>query len=140
MGRDIKDLRTVKLIDEETGEVLSRFPTYFPPKLKLYGWFMVWQNGLDRLAEDKEITGVTLRVLLKMLAHLDYENYTNISQAEISRELSISKSLVSRSVKQLLDKGIIIKANKIGNVQRYRLNELYGWKGKMKNMVINGGQ
>ena len=95
---------------------------------------MTWEAGMERLARDPDMTGEAYRVFLKMVSNLDWENYIKITQKEISEDLGIRKQNVSRAVKLLVEKGIIIKGPKSGLSNTYRLNEFYGWKGKIANM------
>ena len=79
------------------------------------------QNELAIIAEDKEITGLTLRVLMILLSELDSENYAPVRQKEITQRLEIHQPNVSKSIKQLVDKNIILKA-KDGSTTVYKLN------------------
>ena len=122
------------MVDKATGEELPGLPVYRQTRTKVRGWFMTWEAGMERLASDPDMTGESFRVFCKMAANLDYENYIKITQKEISESLGIRKQHVSRAVKLLVNKGIIIKGPKSGMSNTYRLNEFYGWKGKIKNM------
>ncbi len=126
--------RKLGLVDLETGEVLPGVPCYFPAKVRVQGWFMGWQVGFERLASDPELTLEAHRVMNMLLANLDFDNYIQITQKEISEALGMKKQNVSRAMKLLVDKGIIIKGPRSGRIATYRLNEFYGWKGKVKNM------
>lgn len=95
------------------------------------------------------LNGEQLRVLLALLAELDYENFIQVAQADIAEKLNINKVNVSRSVKALLDVGVIFEGPKVGRSKTYRLNEQFGWKGSVPNhkkalknglSVINGGR
>lgn len=122
------------MVDKATGEELPGLPVYRQTKIRARGWFMTWEAGMERLASDPDMTGEAFRVFFKMVANLDYENYIKITQKEISESLGIRKQHVSRAVKILVDKGILIKGPKSGLSNTYRLNEFYGWKGQMRNM------
>ena len=125
------------MVDKATGEELPGLPVYRQTKTKARGWFMVWENGLERLAKDSEITGESFRILIYMLSKLDYENYIKVTQKDIVKALNIRKQNVSRAVKLLVSKGIIIQGPRSGKSFTYRLNEFYGWKGKIRNMKTN---
>ncbi len=63
------------------------------------------QDALKILA--KELTGEQFKVLMLMLADLDYENFIQIAQADIADALEMQKTHVSRAVRALLDVGVI---------------------------------
>jgi DNA-binding MarR family transcriptional regulator len=100
---------------------------------KLQGWFMGFQRAFLELAKDKEITGETRRVLDWMFGSLDFENFIVVDQGVVAKELDLKQPNVSRSIKKLLEKGIIEKGPKMGNYASYRVNLNYVWKGKAKN-------
>ena len=86
------------------------------------------------MAQDREITGEVGRVLYYFFGKLDFENYIHVAQTDIAEALSLQKANVSRAVRTLCDKEIILKGPKTGRIITYRLNPEYGWKGKVKNM------
>ena len=65
------------------------------------------QDALRILA--KELTGEQFKVLMLMLADLDYENFIQIAQADIADTLEMQKTNVSRAVRALLDVGVIFE-------------------------------
>jgi hypothetical protein len=86
--------------------------------------------------------------LLFLFGQLDFENYIHISQQDIASGLGMQTSHVSRAMKLLTKKQIILEGQKNGRIKCYRLNPNYGWKGKVKNLeehrreqfkVIQGG-
>ena len=127
--------KVVGYIDERTGDEYG-FPVIFGLKRNPYakGWIMNSQEALDILAEDKDLKGITYRVLLKVCARVDFENWVHLPLKEIADELGIDKSHVSRNIKLLVEKGVLIKSQKIGRSYAYRLNPDFGWKGKVKNL------
>lgn len=141
-------MKNKELLDQETGEVMyAVFPVI--PKLKTKRWFMAFQDPILSIAQDKELSGEPLRVLLYLMSKIDYENYLQVMQKRISEDLDMHKVNVSKAIKMLVDKGIILEGPKIGQCKTYRLNEHYGWKGKVKNLqkasaerfkVITGGK
>ncbi len=97
------------------------------------------QAGLLTLAQN--LTGEQLKVLLTLLADLDYENYIQVPQSEIAEKLSMQKTHVSRSVKALINLGVVVEGPRVGKSKTYRLNEQFGWKGsvsKHKQALKNG--
>lgn len=136
-------------IDTSTGEEVGSFVAIIRPKQKsaFQRHFTMNQDALKILA--KTLTGEQFKVLMILLAELDYENYIQVAQADIAESLDMQKTNVSRSVKVLLDLGVILLGPKVGRSHSYRLNPQFGWKGTVANhkralkhglSVINGGK
>lgn len=123
-------------VDGKSGEVLGQgHLVWFAEKEKAPGgWFMLYQEALERLVTDKDITFDPTRVLIYMFAHVDYENHIWLSQAEIADALGMKRPNVSKAIKLLLEKEIIALGRKVGRSHTYRLNPDFGWKGKVKNL------
>lgn len=122
------------LVDRSTGELMNGHLVYFPTKVRAEGWFMAWQEGFERLAQDKEITLEARRVLDYVFARLDFENHLRMSQADIARALDMKPGNVSRAIKLLMSKDILLIGEKVGRSYTYRLNADFGWRGKVKNL------
>lgn len=90
------------------------------------------QTPLDTIADDTRFTGETLRVLLKLCAKLDFENWVNVSQADLARQMGLKPGNFSRAITKLLAEGILLKGPSVGNRKTYRLDPAYGWKGSAK--------
>lgn len=136
-------------IDKATGEEVSGFVAVIRPKQKsaFERHFTMNQSALLKLANS--LNGEQLRVLLALLAELDYENFIQVAQADIADVLRINKVNVSRSIKALLELGVILQGPKIGRSYSYRLDPSFGWKGTVPNhkkalkngfSVIDGGR
>lgn len=132
-----KQLEDGSILDLTTGEILGRGENrgsfiFVPSKPKLKEkWFMFFQNACEKLALDKTLSGASFRVLMYLLSNLDFENYILIQQVEIAEKLEMKRANVSRAIKQLTDKGILVKGPKLGRTYSYKLNSTYGWKGKV---------
>ncbi|MFW8758594.1 hypothetical protein ACOI5H_26960, partial [Enterobacter sp. L710-1] len=96
-----------------------------------------------------ELNHEQTKVLMMLLADLDYENYIQVAQIDIAESLVMKKSAVSRAIRHLLEFGIILEGPKIGRSKTYRLNPQFGWKGTVSNhkkalknglSVIQGGK
>jgi biotin operon repressor len=109
--KEIKMIRQVGSIDLLTGELIEGFPVWVGVKSSPYGnrWFMTNQK-------------------------LDFENWIYVSQTEIAEILNMKRQQVSRAIKLLEKKGILLRSPKIGRSYGYRLNPYYGWKGKSKKL------
>lgn len=135
--KEVKQLPDGSLVDKNTGEYVSDQKgtfLYIPHKLKIRDFVMVFQVAFKELAKDRDLRGVHGSVLNYLLSILDFENDLKITQIEVARDLDIGKDQVSKAIKVLLDKKILIKGPKLGCSWSYRLNHKYAWKGKVKNL------
>ncbi|GFE72318.1 replication/maintenance protein RepL [Chroococcus sp. FPU101] len=128
--------RRISSVDQDTGEVLEGVVVYCGVKQNPYstGWVMNSQEALEQLATDDDLKGEAYKVLLLLLARLDFENWIQITQKEIAEKLKMKLPNVSRAISILEEKGIILRGPKIGRSYAFRLNPHYGWKGKVKNL------
>lgn len=122
-------------VDKYTGEEYG-FPVIIGRKRNPYnkGWVMNSQEAMVILAKDKEIKGETHRVLWFIGGILDFENWVQLSVSEIAKELELKRPNVSRAIKLLEKKEIIIRGPKVGRCYAFMLNPEFGWKGKVKNL------
>lgn len=108
---------------------------YVPKKTKIKESFMLFfLQGLENLAMDEDLTGETLKVFLYLLSQLDFENYILLEQKYVAQKLKMPFQNVSRSIKVLIQKEILIKGPRAGKSWSYRLNNFYGWRGQVQNM------
>lgn len=128
--------RKIASIDQNTGEILEGVIVYCGVKQNPYstGWVMNSQQALELLATDKDLTGENYRVLLLLLSRLDFENWIQVTQSEITEKLQMKKQNVSRAISLLEKKGIVLRGAKIGRSYAFRLNPYFGWKGQVKNL------
>ena len=122
-------------VDKYTGEEFG-FPVIVGRKRNPYGkgWVMNSQEALEIVAKDKDIKGETYRVLFFICARLDFENWVQLSITEIGNELDLKQQSVSRAMKVLEEKEIILRGPKVGRSYAFMLNPEFGWKGKVKNL------
>lgn len=128
--------KMIASVDLETGEILRGVPIWLAGRKKtaftrLYDnrWFILAQDALIQLATDDELTGKSLKVLLYLWAHLDFENFIHIPQVEIANKLKLHKQDVSKYVALLEKKGILIRGPKQARSFSFRLNPNFGYKG-----------
>ncbi|PZO93326.1 MAG: hypothetical protein DI617_08900 [Streptococcus pyogenes] len=121
-------------VDGDTGEQIEGYVAILQPKTKngFERWMSMSQQAFETLAMSN-LTGETYRVLLQLLAVLDYENWIRVSSSEIAATLKMKTPNVSRATKKLVDQGVLIPGPKVGCSHTYRLNPSYGWKGSAKN-------
>ena len=131
--------RRLSQIDMNTGEVLEDgFVAYVTPKRKNgfgTGWIAMAQNAMDLLA-DSDLDGQGWRVLAKLIGRLDFENLLVLNQAELARDLKMQRQNLQRSIKKLIELGVLLEGPRIGVSRSYRLNPEFGWKGSAKNHVV----
>lgn len=97
------------------------------------GFFMAMQEGFIYLA-TLGLEGRTKDVLFYIMGKLDFENYINLSQKDVSNALGMKKANVSSAFKELETYGIVHKGPKVGLSWTYRLDPSFGYKGKAKNI------
>ena len=138
-------------VDLDTGEVIEDgFIAYIAPKRQnAFGrWVAMAQEMMDITAKSN-LGGSEYKVLMLLLSRLDYENLLVINQSELAEYVGMTRNNFSRSMKKLIDQGIILKGPRIGVSRSFRLNPTYGWKGTASNHkkavkshleVIKGGK
>lgn len=139
-------LSKVAVINAETQEVLPDFVVSVSNRrhsvMARGGFFMVDQTeGADLLYEvaASRLPGEAFRVLFVMLRWLDYENNICISHAHIAQACGISRPAVSRSIKRLVEVGLIRESLRVpGGAVAYTLNPRLVWKGKGDKVKRSG--
>ena len=77
-------------------------------------------NG-SRSNDDAQsnLTSNDMKVMWAMLARLDYENLIQVNQAEVSEQVGMNRHNVNRSIKKLIELGVILEGVKIGISRSY---------------------
>lgn len=126
-------------IESEDGEIFAP-GTYKivvvpnkPRKMKEKGWFMGYDAAFKVLAKDRQMRGEPRAILDYLMAVMDFENFIQIDQTAIGKELEIDKANVSKAMKVLVEKKILKKGPKAGRSNTYKLNEFYAWRGTVEN-------
>ena len=78
-------------------------------------------RGMMMLAQSN-LTGNDMKVMWAMLARLDYENLIQVNQAEVAEQVGMNRHHVNRSIKKLIELGVVLEGVKIGISRSYRLN------------------
>lgn len=131
MNRD----EEVQTVNKKTGKVKDGYFVYVAyPKAKIKNerWMMIFQDSLELIATDEDMTGQAFRVLMILMVNLEFDNYITIKQNVLAEKLKMNKTNVSRAMKLLVDKKIILKV-KDGSTTGYKMNPNYGWKGNVEN-------
>ena len=114
-------------IDHQTGEVVEGFVAYVVQK----GWMAMAQEAMMMLAQSN-LTGNDMKVMWAMLARLDYENLIQVNQAEVAEQVGMNRHHVNRSIKKLIELGVVLEGVKIGISRSYRLNPNFAGKAQPK--------
>jgi hypothetical protein len=138
--------RTIVQIDADTGELLRGTMVWVEDKPKVMGHFVkTYQNGLVALAAYR-FTGETYSVMLYLMGKLSFDNWINVTQADIGNSLGLAQQNVSRAMKVLVEKKVILEGPRKGRCHTYRLNYAIGYKGdegrqtKGGFRVLDGGR
>ena len=125
------------MIDLDTGEVFEHgVPVWINAKVRWReDWFMGFQQAFIRVSEDKDMNFDMTRVWLNLLGRISFENWVAVPQTELAKSLGMRASNVSRAVKKLLSKGLILQGPKMGRTSAFKLNSHYAWKGKVSNLA-----
>lgn len=123
--------RNLATVDLDTGEILEGVSVFFHKKHNPYpeGWTMNSQFAAGFVAKDKDFKLETHRVLWALLENLTWENWSILTLTSIAEELEMQRPNVSKAVKLLEKKGIIIRGEKMGKSYKWRLNPEFCWKG-----------
>ena len=110
---------------------------YFPLKEKKLGkdWFAMYQSSALWLAKQ-DITGEQYKVLFILFNKLDFDNYIRVALKEIADILEMRIANVSRAMKVLKEKEIIVEGPPAGKFKTYRLNPFIAHKGKNRSKTI----
>ncbi len=143
MKRKLKQMPDGSMFDPLTGEIFELGGReggtfmYIPYSIKLKNeeWFMGFHEAFQELAKDKELRGEPRAVLDYLFAKLSFENFVAVEQKEIVQILSMDKSNVSKAIKLLVEKKIIEKGPRLGNISSFKINPYYCWRGKVKNLI-----
>lgn len=138
--------RHVVQIDADTGELLHGTMVWVEDKPRAMGHFVkTYQDGLVQLAAYR-LTGETYSVMLYLMGKLSFDNWINVTQADIGKKLGLAQPSVSRAMKVLIEKNIILEGPRKGRCHTYRLNYAVGYKGdegrqtKGGFRVLDGGK
>lgn len=127
--------RLVQQVDSNTGEILEGGCLVYVPQRQRFreAFVMLWQDALKRLAEEGKLSARHWRVLVWLMGRLDYENYIHVTQADIARELRMDPSDVSKIIRDLLQRGVMVKGPRVGRSFTFRMSGDLGWKGQVRS-------
>ena len=108
--------RHMQQIDHQTGEVVEGFCGLCCSKAQKRISERMDGNG-SRSNDDacsKQFNRQRHEGYVAMLARLDYENLIQVNQAEVSEQVGMNRHNVNRSIKKLIEIGVILEGVKIG--------------------------
>lgn len=121
------------VLDLKTGEFAPAI-TWVRQKWKGESFFMGFQAAFAELAR-KRLGSEAKDVFLLILGRVDYDNRITMPQVEMARLLGMKRQNVSRAVAALIKAEVlVVEEPQLRRNRRLRLNDRYGWKGKLKNL------
>lgn len=128
-----KEREYTAIIDED-----DQIKAFLVPKRKNnlgVNWVAFYQTALEWLA-TQNLPNQEYRVLMYLMSKLDFENYLRITQVSIAEALNIKQSNVSKAIKGLLARDILITGPQVGTAKTYRLNPRMAYKGRNPKQTI----
>ena len=93
-----------------------------------------FQDEMISTANDRDLNGTDLRVLITALGNLDYDNKLMISHAKLGEQIAIKQQEVTKSFKKLVNKGYLEIIDTVGRQNIYMFNPGVALKSKAKNL------
>lgn len=83
----------------------------------LNNFVILFYDNVIKLLKDKELKLGTndLLIVFQLCKYAEYGNLINISQKKLSKDTDLAASVVCRSMKKLLERGVLIKDEDEGN-------------------------
>ena len=89
------------------------------------------QEAMMMLAQSN-LTGNDMKVMWAMLARLDYENLIQVNQAEVAEQVGMNRHNVNRSIKKLIELGVVLEGALKSVSVAHTGSTNFGWKGSAK--------
>lgn len=130
-----KITRLIRPVDISTGEIIEGAfsitqPIRAPAALHRGGFVMLsQQEQITEKIENAKLTASDWRVLWRLLAMLDFENWLHVDQTHIGNKLNMLPRHVNRSIGRLVNQGILARGPKVGRFGTLRLDPRLAWKG-----------
>ena len=125
--------------DAFTGEQLEGTLVHVQPK-RTNGftmWVALNQESLDAICSP-DLTGYDRRILFALACLAKTDNQILVSQKSLAERLGIAATHISRSISNLVEKGFVIRGERIGSTHVLHLNIQHFWRGdarKHKQMM-----
>lgn len=126
------------LKSDRSGEVARVFVQ--PPKNVRYRveWLNLWQgintgvSIMEQACWAKPLTQTEYRVRDWLLGMIGIDNWAVVNQAQIARDLRLHKVSVSKAISRLIEEQILIRGEKCGRQNQYRISPAFCFKGKLE--------
>ena len=125
-------METVKVLNERTGELEDHnivrkrpIPNGFEKGKKA----MYSQTEAYNLACSDTLINRDYKVLFALMGVIEYNNDILICQKDVAKDMGISESAFSQSIKSLKQSGIIYVDRKVGRTAIMKLSPAAAWKG-----------
>ncbi len=120
---------------DSNGEVFegAALALIFPKRRNGFGegWVAMAQPALMALATGN-FGEQAYKVLFGVIAMLDFENWIQLNQSELSEKLNMNRQNFNRALFKLENEKILLRGPRVGRCTTFRLNPNYGWKGSAK--------
>lgn len=125
------------IVDKSTGEVLSENGVdgkvvFSTTRHKIKDDFVILPQAAVLSLLEMGLTKEQMNVFFAFLSTMKFENWVDVSQAQIAKLLKIHPVNVSNAVKVLHQKGLMETITDDQNFLRKRLSALYCWRGDAK--------
>ncbi len=94
-----------------------------------YDHVKINQSTLANLSGDRDLSGGDFRVLCALLSVVEKGNDIVISQKAISEISGVDRAAVAKSLKKLVEKGLLEPMESIGRLNTYMLTPEHGYRG-----------
>lgn len=120
---------------DSNGEVFegAALALIFPKRRNGFGegWVAMAQPALMALATG-DFGKEAYQVFFGVIAMLDFENWIQLNQSELSEKLKMKRQNFNRALLKLENEKILLRGPRVGRSTTFRLNPNYGWKGSAK--------
>jgi hypothetical protein len=99
----------------------------------MYGpnWAATPLPAFRRLADDRELTGDMLRVMLFLLSKLEIGNHVRLRAVDVANEMGMDRHNTARILRVLRAKSMIVDRKPFG----WQVSPNYGWRGDPTGLV-----
>jgi hypothetical protein len=97
---------------------------------------MVFQKACFAIPQ-MGLTATALNVFIFLLGNMDFKNAILVTQKTIGDHIGVKRQNIHKAMQELEIKGVIIKHEKTGSINSYRLNREVAWKGSAKEHKKN---
>ena len=123
-------------MDQATGEVVENAQAFLITPRHKYNYaegYYVMSNEAALALATKVKSKEAFKVLMVLNAYLDFNNWINVNQSQLAKQIGLTRNNFSRGLRELRDLGIILDGPKVGRSATLRLNSEIGWKGSAKS-------